>query len=212
MSVDRETGIISFLPHRHSRDFAALDMVQTYWTSLLHEGAIPLRSEIDPRRIEDALEYAFIAEKVTERLAKLRVAGAHLSDLAGMAVSGMPLGCMFTQSARAHLAEATQPLFANPAVIRLDMRSPSGTSRDPIEAKMLLLPLRSDLGDVTRALGCLATRGRIGRTPRRFEIAQITVSPIEAAPTLPEPPARPVPERPLAAPGTPHLRLVVSND
>ncbi|MEC3862208.1 PAS domain-containing protein [Mesobacterium sp. TK19101] len=212
MSVDRETGVISLLPHRKSRDFAVLDQVQSYWSSLLRDGAIPLRSEIDPRRIEDALEYAFIAERVTERLAKLRVAGAHLSDLAGMAVSGMPLGCMFTQSARPHLAEATQPLFAKPAVIRLDMRSPTGTAREPIEAKMLLLPLRSDLGDVTRALGCLATRGRIGRTPRRFEITQITVSPIETAPVTPERPVRPAPPRPQAPSGTPHLRLVVSND
>lgn len=37
---------------------------------------------------------------------------------------------------------------------------------------MLLLPLRSDLGDVTRALGCLIAEGEIGQGPRRFDLME----------------------------------------
>jgi hypothetical protein len=32
------------------------------------------------------------------------------------------------------------------------------------------LPLRDDMGDITRAVGCLVTEGHIGRTPRRFTV------------------------------------------
>ena len=35
---------------------------------------------------------------------------------------------------------------------------------------MVLLPLRSDLGDIDRVLGGIALNGQIGRTPRRLEI------------------------------------------
>jgi hypothetical protein len=76
---------------------------------------------------------------------------------------------------------------------------------------MLLLPLRSDLGDVSRALGCLVvTQGRIGPAARRFNIENAQVMPlsgsahrppfsvIEGARTAPKMAARP----------RPHLRLV----
>ena len=39
---------------------------------------------------------------------------------------------------------------------------------------MLLLPLKSDLGDVSRVLGCLVVQGEVGQTPRRFDLAQAT--------------------------------------
>jgi len=41
-----------------------------------------------------------------------------------------------------------------------------------------MLPLRSDLGDVSRALGCLVTHGPLGRTPRRFEIMSCRTTPV----------------------------------
>ena len=43
---------------------------------------------------------------------------------------------------------------------------------------MVLLPLRSDFGDLSRALGALITHGRIGRTPRRFLITGVEVLPV----------------------------------
>ena len=39
-----------------------------------------------------------------------------------------------------------------------------------VAARMLLLPLKSDLGDVTRAMGAIVTDGAIGRNPRRMVI------------------------------------------
>jgi hypothetical protein len=42
-----------------------------------------------------------------------------------------------------------------------------------------MLPLRSDLGDVSRALGCLVTHGPVGRSPRRFEIMNCRVSALD---------------------------------
>ncbi len=44
--------------------------------------------------------------------------------------------------------------------------------------RMVLLPLRSDLGDISRALGCFITDGLSGRAPRRFRITNRTVTPV----------------------------------
>ena len=43
---------------------------------------------------------------------------------------------------------------------------------------MILLPLKSDLGDISRVLGCLCTYGAIGRAPRRFELLNQEVTPL----------------------------------
>ena len=47
-----------------------------------------------------------------------------------------------------------------------------------MHATLVMLPLRSDLGDVSRALGCLVTRGVSGRAPRRFEIMSCRATPV----------------------------------
>ena len=61
---------------------------------------MPRRAEIDPRGIENALEYAFILERIAPGMARIRLAGIHLSDLMGMEVRGMPL-TSFIDAARA---------------------------------------------------------------------------------------------------------------
>ena len=52
---------------------------------------------------------------------------------------------------------------------------------------MLLLPLRSDLGDVTRALGCLIAEGEIGQGPRRFDLMEDLHFPVIPGAKLLEP-------------------------
>ena len=39
-----------------------------------------------------------------------------------------------------------------------------------MEARMVLIPLRTDLGDVRRVLGCFIAKGKLGTQPRRLEI------------------------------------------
>ncbi len=188
---EHDRNIVSMVERCRERRLAPIQALESYWISLLKDGVLPLRSEIEPRAIEDLLEYAFIGEKVTDRLAKLRVAGSHLSDLSGMAVSGMPLATLFTQTARPHLAKATDKLFNTPAVIRLDLIAKPSVWADKMTGQMILCPLQSDLGDTTRALGAMITDGQIGGKPRKFDITKITIKPIQVGSDIraDEPPA-----------------------
>lgn len=142
-----------------------------YWEGLRGGKGVPLRSAVDPRGIERALEYAFILERIAPSIARFRLAGMHLSDLMGMEVRGMPLTSFFTPKARPRVAAMLEAVFQGPEIAELTLAGEPGFGKPDLQARLLILPLKSDLGDVTRALGCLVADGQIGRVPRRFDIA-----------------------------------------
>lgn len=227
------TEVVSMMDLEKQKRLAPLRLLETYWRGLADEsGEIPLRSQIDPRGIESALEYAFLAERIAPSHAKLRVSGTHLNDLMGMETSGMPLSTLFTPDARDALGDAVSRVFSEGAIVHMKLEAEEGLGKASLDARMILLPLRSDMGDLTRMIGALATTGRIGRTPRRFTIAETEFRPAfgggrtaaatyrqdeRPAPELSEAPApfqadpsRQPPDRPSRKP--PHLRLIVDND
>lgn len=192
----------------------ALDAFAAYWRGKCSGGDVPYRSQIDPRGIEALLADAFIVERIAPGLARLRIAGTHLSDLLGMDVRGMPLSAFFAPPDRDMLADRLVRLFDEPACLRFELSARSGLLTPGISATMLLLPLRSDLGDISRALGCLVTEGTPRRPPQRFAIDSCIATPILPTPAAHRPlPARSgAPARPSKAPtdtaAHPHLRLV----
>lgn len=170
-----DRNVVSMTNLGKERRLAPLRQVESYWRALCGADVVPLRSQIDPRGIEGALENAFLVERIAPSMAKMRVAGAHLTDLMGMEVAGMPLSALFTHDARAKLGDAVTQLFADPAVMRIELRAETGFGKPDLTGALIVMPLRSDMGDITRGLGCLVTTGRIGRTPRRFDITKISV-------------------------------------
>lgn len=158
----------------HMRAFRA------YWNSMRKGHDVPRRSDIDPRRIEPLLSNAFIAERIAPGVTRLRIAGMHLSDLMGMEVRGMPISSFITPADRDAFALKLVDVFDRPATLSLDLRSKGGVGRPELTGTLIMLPLRSDLGDVSRALGCFVSHGQIGRTSRRFEIVNSHVEPLVA--------------------------------
>jgi hypothetical protein len=219
-----------------SSEHPALAQIRAYWEALRNGDDLPTRAEIDPRGIERALEYAFIAERIAPGIARLRIAGTHLADILGMEVRGMPLTAFIEPGSRDEIARITESAFATPAAVTVALEGDRGIGRPSITARLLLLPLRNEAGEVTRVLGALAVEGQIGRAPRRFRVTGVETAPI-AARTRPglaaigvEPETRPAPvlepglaeppaqfdHEPSGAPKAngkrPNLRLVHSRD
>jgi hypothetical protein len=204
---------------------ADIEALRAYWSAQRVGGDVPRRADIDPRRIAPLLPDVFIAERIAPGLARLRVAGLHLSDLMGMEVRGMPVSALIEPGDRDRLADLLVDLFDRPSVLDVELVSAGGLGRAPLRGRLMLLPLRSDLGDISRALGCLVTDEAPGRTPRRFfirscRIQEIGDMPPQAAPvgmarqaegagavaqTESKPPRRHSAERP-------YLRLVTKDD
>ncbi|MEZ5747038.1 MAG: PAS domain-containing protein [Paracoccaceae bacterium] len=156
---------------RTDMDFPAISEIRAYWEALRNGRPMPSREEIDPRGIEQALEFAFILERIAPRAARFRLSGRHLNALMGMEVRGMPITAFFGPKARDRASEIVDGVFTGPAIAELDLAAEQGLGRPPVLARLLLLPLRADAGETHKALGCLVSHGEIGRTPRRFAIS-----------------------------------------
>jgi len=178
--------------------YPVLKQIEAYWHGLRNGRDVPMRSEVDPRGIDYALEYAFVLERIAPGLARFRIAGMHLNDLMGMEVRGMPFTSFFTPEARRTVSQVLENMFDGPETAQIALRAERGIGKPPLEGKVLLLPLRSDLGDISRVLGCMITAGPIGRTPRRFELAHLTMTNLRAGQARPE--VRPQPVGGMAEP------------
>ncbi|SPH17853.1 hypothetical protein DEA8626_01380 [Defluviimonas aquaemixtae] len=222
--IENRGKVVPLTGNHKTMRFQCISDVRAYWEALRDGRAAPFRSEVDPRGIERALEYAFVLERIAPQVARFRLAGMHLTDLMGMEVRGMPVTAFFTPEARAEASAALEAVFSGPNTAELSLRAEPGLGRPALEARLLILPLRSDLGDMTRALGCLTAEGPIGRTPRRFDVVSATVRPISAvvpgparAPRTPMPngfaesPAEFALAQPPAIRSRGHLRLVKSD-
>lgn len=152
--------------------------LRAYWQGLRRGRSIPTRADVEPDGMRRSLDYAFILERIAPGAARFRLAGRHLVDVMGMEVRGMPVCSFFNPAARGHLSDLLETVFHAPQMLELALASPADYGRPALNGRMLLLPLRSDLGDVTRALGCLIVEGETGRAPRRFDIEDHAVEPV----------------------------------
>lgn len=155
-----------------------LHEIRRYWNLLRGGRAVPARSDVDPRGFSSAIENAFILERIAPGAARIRLAGRHLIDLMGMEVRGMPICAFLNPSSRGRLSDVLESVFKAPQIAELRLASPAGYARPALKGQMLLMPLRSDLGDVTRALGCLVFQGDMGEAPRRFDLVSDRVMPV----------------------------------
>lgn len=223
-----QTGtVVEMSRFGRSPGYPALRQVEAYWTALLDGRTVPDRADIDPRGLEDALDVTFVAERIAAGVARMRIAGHHFSDLLGMEARGMTLNAFFDPAAKADMAGAVDACCDQPAQVQIMLRAKGEMGRPEILGQVLLLPLRSDMGETSRILGVIGTTGQIGRTPRRFEIEGISVTELGGGtgirPAIPRPAPRPEAAAGFAEPGAafdhagetrlrpskvPHLRVV----
>ncbi|WP_134679374.1 PAS domain-containing protein [Paracoccus ravus] len=155
-----------------------LHEVRSYWNGLRDGRAVPCRADVDPRGMRRALDHAFILERIAPGAARIRLAGRHLVDLMGMEVRGMPICALLSTTSRGRFSDVLESTFKAPQIAEMTLCSQAAYGRPELQGKMLLLPLRSDLGDVTRALGCIVAEGTLGIAPRRFDMTADAVFPV----------------------------------
>ncbi len=145
-----------------------------YWNAIRGEARVARRDDVDPRKIAQILPDAFVIERIAPATARFRIAGENLNLLMGMAVAGMPFAALFALAAREALREPLEALFSGPEIVEMAVTAERGFGRPPLSGRMILLPLADHTGAVTRAIGCLACEGAVGRAPRRLAIGQLT--------------------------------------
>ena len=182
MSSGQE-NVVSMNSFRNGGSLSPLRQAEAYWTALRRGDDVPNRAQIDPRGLENILSQTFILERIAPGIARFRLAGSMLNEMAGMEVRGMPITAFFTAEARKQLSSAMEHMFDTPAIIELELQIEGPRMRKPREARMLLLPLRSDLGDISRVLGVLVAFGDedAKATSQRFSISSIEMRAVAKA-------------------------------
>lgn len=165
--------VVPMADFRSNVTVSPLRQAEAYWTALRRGDDVPNRSQIDPRGLENILSQTFILERVAPGIARFRLAGQKVNEMAGMEVRGMPITAFFTPDARKQMSAALEHMFEAPAIIEVDLQTEPSRLRGAREARMLLLPLRSDLGDVSRALGVFVSEGNPGKSSQRFSITSL---------------------------------------
>jgi len=165
--IQKGSNVVDLLQYRKPMKNPVLVEMLEYWERLRDGRTAPLRSEIDPREIENALEHAFILERAQQDQVRFRIAGMALCDLMGMEVRGMPAASVFTPQSRAAFSAIVAQVFCGPEIVELHLE-PACPGAKSLSAQMLLLPLKSDRGDISRILGCLVSDPLNGAPPHRF--------------------------------------------
>ncbi|RVV99652.1 PAS domain-containing protein [Mesobaculum littorinae] len=164
------TNIVSILTRQQVEPGDAFVEVETYWQALCDGRLMPQRSEVDPRGIAGALDHVFLIERISRGEAKLRVAGGHLTEIIGHDCRGLPLSLLFDTASRAELAQAVDAMFSGPARLEFGLTGQAPRWRGKVTGRMLLLPLRDEWGETTRAIGVLRLEGPV-TAPQRLTIA-----------------------------------------
>ncbi|ADO42490.1 PAS domain-containing protein [Ketogulonicigenium vulgare] len=212
-------------PHAHQyrcqgseeirRSFAALEF---YWQRLRGAASAPALYDFDPSQVDAVLPYSLVIEAIAPGLTRVRVAGTEIDKLFDGDVRGMPFSALFQGGARAHLQDLTEQVLTQPAVIEANIRM--GRAR----GQMMMLPLASSEGQVTRAICAMIFEDTDSRGLHRcsFDGLPERIAPIHGADKARFTPIAQAPALRLVKTGAAvatrrasrrdHLRLVVRND
>jgi hypothetical protein len=189
-----------------------ISSLRTYWERLRAGRIAPYRAEIDPRQFESALENMFIIERLAPDNMRVRLAGMKICEMMGMEVRGMQPAFLIDEPDRPRFDRLLAVVMAEPAVVELQLAA--NNRAGVYRASMLLMPLRSDFGEINRVIGCTSGQGELFAPPLAFAIDEVTVTPVE--PGAGAEPKQTVPgfaehATEFAGPATPKLRSIEGN-
>ncbi|MEM9724840.1 MAG: PAS domain-containing protein [Pseudomonadota bacterium] len=124
-----------------------------YWNELRAGRAAPYRSELDPRAISPLLESTFILEHPRAGAPRFRLAGTKLCEQFGMELRGMSALALWHGECRTRVKDLLSEVVRAPRIGHVACTVETRSNQN-FEAEFLYLPLRSDLGEMTRIVGC----------------------------------------------------------
>ena len=157
-----------------------IDTLRNHWHSLVDGGNIPQRSQIAPREMPEILDCIFVLERLNPEDVRIRVAGLKISEMMGMEVRGQSPVNFFMDGARGRFSAVLNDVMNRPTIAHLGLATVDKMG-NPGEAEMILLPLRSDFGDVSRVIGCISSPKADITAPAQFTIRTIDIESVTAA-------------------------------
>lgn len=152
-----------------------LMILQNHWESLREGNLPPFRAQISPREMPDVLDTLFIFEHLAKGDTRVRIAGLKICEMMGMEVRGRAAESLFNESNTAEFTAILESVMQGPNIAHLELESVDKSGNSGL-AEMILLPLRSDFGDVNRIIGCVTKPLKGFTAPIRFDILTVELS------------------------------------
>lgn len=154
-----------------------INILRNHWDSVREGKLPPFRSEISPRSLPDVLDTLFILEQLAPNDLRVRIAGLTICEMMGMEVRGQTPMTFFEKHARDRFDAVVENVLTRPTIARLAL-STTDKLGNAGNVEMILLPLRSDFGDVNRIIGCVTVPKHGYSAPIRYRINAIDLEPI----------------------------------
>ena len=145
-----------------------LNQLEAYWEALRPDGGLPSRDDINPRGIEDALNYSFMLSRSHSGDSVFRVAGEKLGELFGVSLERVPFSVLFSHECQPQVANSLNKVFSSPGILRAELVSEHTLMRPELTAHLIVMPLQPKDDDISLALGALYFDGIVGKAPRKF--------------------------------------------
>ncbi len=159
-------------------DWELLQSVRNYWDGLRGERTAPCRSELDPKQFAAALENVFILERVSALDVRIRLSGAKINQVLDREGRGLAFEMLFDASSHDRLAQILGDVFEIPCTAELRLQCQTN-GRVAGQARMILLPLSNENGELTRAFGCVQIEFGLHTHVGRYAIVQGMTQPIQ---------------------------------
>ncbi|MCQ1572168.1 PAS domain-containing protein [Neorhizobium galegae] len=128
-----------------------------YWINLKHDGAVPLKTEIDPTALRHLLPHLFMAAMDPAGTLAFRLAGTRICDLFDREFRGQAFANIWPETDHRQPVEIAHNVIHSQQPALLDVLASNGHIRHAYE--MLLLPIRSaETAASDRIFGALLPR------------------------------------------------------
>ena len=151
---------------------STLQTLRAHWDDICEGDLPPFRSDIAPRTIPGVLDTLFILEQLGPQDTRVRIAGIKICEMMGMEVRGQSPMSFFQDNSRGRFDNILSEVLGQPkiAYLGLDTVDKLGNTG---HVEMVLLPLRSDFGDISRIIGCVTTPEKGFTAPIRYYISTV---------------------------------------
>lgn len=134
-------------------------MLFDYWNEVRDSRPAPRRIEIDPSRIASILPDTMIIERTAPRKLRFRLAGTRVCEYFGMELRGVDFLSLWKSSDREILLDNLDRTVTDASAATLGVKSVTTSGRMTL-SELILLPLSSSDGEITRFMGAWSMNDR----------------------------------------------------
>jgi len=123
-----------------------------YWHEAKGGQEVPVRKSIQPRGLQDVLQWVFILERVDRELAPFRLAGTGLCDQYGGELGGTNFLSLCLGDCRRTVRSLIDNVVMMPAAAFIEFEA-HAKNKGRMSGEIVLLPLADEQGEVHQILG-----------------------------------------------------------